>query len=114
MDRVKPRSNRKKVECLECKKVLNKDNKAIHVKSSHKGINVRFREIPDTGQKTLNFVSASKGVNILDTQNNNLSGWKEEKIADEEGSEIDLEANEKDEENLLGCIGRGLKSMVEL
>ena len=66
-----PRTNRKKVECLKCGKQVNKDNKALHIKLSHLGQSVKFREIPESGQQILNFFPKAQPINV---QNNNSVG----------------------------------------
>ena len=49
------RSNRKKVVCLRCDKVLNGDNTKYHQAAKHEGLAPSFREISERGQTLLNF-----------------------------------------------------------
>ena len=49
------RSNRKKVICLRCDKVLNDDNTKYHQAAKHEGLAPSFRAISERGQTLLNF-----------------------------------------------------------
>ena len=49
------RSNRKRVICLHCDKVLNQDNRKYHHESKHKGQTPSFRILSETNQTLLNF-----------------------------------------------------------
>ena len=51
------RTNRKRVVCLRCEKVLNADNTANHQKSLHKGLTPKFQDIVEKSQRLLNFES---------------------------------------------------------
>ena len=49
------RSNRNRVLCLRCDKVLNADNTKYHQRSKHPGLAPSFRDICERGQTLLNF-----------------------------------------------------------
>ena len=48
--RTSGRSNRKRVICLHCDKVLNQDNRKYHRESKHKGQTRSFRILSETNQ----------------------------------------------------------------
>ena len=52
--RTSGRSNRKRVICFHCDKVLNQDNRKYHHESKHKG-QTPFRILSETNQTLLNF-----------------------------------------------------------
>lgn len=56
------RSNRKRVICLRCDKVLNGDNTAYHQQSKHEGLTPQFKDVTDKSQRLLNFGGLSKHV----------------------------------------------------
>jgi hypothetical protein len=58
------RTNRKRVICLRCDKVLNADNTTYHQQSIHEGLAPKFQDIVDKSQRLLNFES-SKPVKPL-------------------------------------------------
>ena len=60
--RTSGRSNRKRVICLHCDKVLNQDNKKYYHESKHKGQNPSFRILSEANQTLLNF-AVIDGVN---------------------------------------------------
>ncbi len=49
------RTNRKRVICLHCDKVLNQDNRKYHHESKHKGQTPSFRTLAEANQILLNF-----------------------------------------------------------
>ena len=49
------RSNRKRIICLHCDKVLNQDNRKYHHESKHKGQTPSYRILSETNQSLLNF-----------------------------------------------------------
>lgn len=56
------RSNRNRVVCLRCDKVLNRDNVAHHQRSKHEGLIPKFQDVADKSQRLLNFGGLSKPV----------------------------------------------------
>ena len=60
------RSNRKRVICLRCDKVLNQDNRKYHQNSKHKGQTPSFRILSATNQTLLNFtvIDGDNGQNF--------------------------------------------------
>ena len=54
------RSNRKRVVCLRCDKVLNADNTAHHQQSKHDGLTPKFKDIVDKSQRLRFFGGSSK------------------------------------------------------
>ncbi|CAB3982690.1 Hypothetical predicted protein [Paramuricea clavata] len=58
------RTNRKRVICLRCDKVLNADNTTYHQQSIHKGLTPKFQDIVEKSQRLLNFESF-KPVELL-------------------------------------------------
>lgn len=60
------RSNRKRVICVHCDKVLNADNTKYHHESKHRGQKEAFRTIPEKKQQILNFgVAVQNEVRII-------------------------------------------------
>ena len=53
------RSNRKRIICLHCDKVLNQDNRKYHHESKHKGQTPSYRILSETNQSLLNFAVIS-------------------------------------------------------
>ena len=53
------RSNRKRIICLHCDKVLNQDNRKYHHESKHKGQTPSCRILSETNQSLLNFAVIS-------------------------------------------------------
>ena len=53
------RSDRKRIICLHCEKVLNRDNKKYHHESNHKGQTPSYRILSETNQSLLNFAAIS-------------------------------------------------------
>ena len=53
------RSNRKRIICLHCDKVLNHDNRKYHHESKHKGQTPSYRILSETNQSLLNFAVIS-------------------------------------------------------
>ena len=53
------RSNRKRVICLHCDKVLNQDNRKYHHESKHKGQTTSYRILSETNQTLINFAVVS-------------------------------------------------------
>ena len=58
------RSNRKRVLCLRCDKILSADNTKYHQRSRHPGLAPSFRDICGRGQTLLNFKVDGRDIQV--------------------------------------------------